>query len=112
MTAAGDLPRALEVASAKLAFADPSLQLARTRGYLGQMLGQPEIAVEAYDHVVRAAPDDWASWNNLGNARVAAGDPEAGVADLKRAIALAPDSPPARLNLARAYRALGEPGRS
>jgi tetratricopeptide (TPR) repeat protein len=110
LMATGNLPRAFEVASVELAFADPSLQLARSRGYLGQMLGQPEIAVEAYDHVVRAAPDDWASWNNLGNARVAAGDPERGVADLKRAIALAPDSPPARLNLARAYRALGDLG--
>ena len=108
LTATGNLTRALEVASAELALADPTLQLVRTRGYLAQMLDQPEIAVDAYERVVASVPDDWASWNNLGNARVAAGDVETGIADLKRAIALAPDSPPARLNLARAYRRLGD----
>jgi tetratricopeptide (TPR) repeat protein len=108
LTHAGELERALEVASRERALADPSLQLARTRGYLGQMLGQPEIGVEANEFVVRFAPDDWASWNNLGNARLAAGDVERGIEDLKRAVSLAPDSPPARLNLARAYRRSGD----
>ena len=108
LTALGDLQRALEVASAELAFADPSLQLARTRGYLGQMLGQADIAVQAYEHVVQAAPDDWASLNNLGNVRLSAGDTERGIADLERAVSLVPDSAPARLNLARAYRGAGE----
>ena len=108
LTAVGQLQRALEIASPELAFADPTLQLARTRGYLGQMLDRPEIAVCAYEHVVQAAQDDWASWNNLGNARVAAGDAKRGIADLQRAVSLAPDAPPARLNLARAYRQTGD----
>ena len=61
--------RALEVASRDLAFADPSLQLARIRGYVTDQLLDRQSAVEALEHVVAAAPSDWESWNNLGNAR-------------------------------------------
>lgn len=103
----GDLERALEVASSSLAFTDPTLQLARIRGYLGQMLGQPAIAVEAYLHVVSRAPQDFESLNNLGNARIELGDLELGIADLERACAMMPGSAPPQLNLARAYRRAG-----
>jgi len=103
LTKTSQLERAFAIASAELAFSDPSLQLARLRGYLADQLGQFDLAIAAYEHVVRLAPQDWASWNNLGNARVAAGDFQLGAADIERANELEPDSPPTRLNLARAY---------
>jgi tetratricopeptide (TPR) repeat protein len=71
------------------------------------MTGRYAEAVEAYEHVVGAAPDDWESLNNLGNARMFARDPNGAVADLERAVAMAPDAAPALINLARAYRDVG-----
>jgi tetratricopeptide (TPR) repeat protein len=109
---AGQMDRAFEIASNDLARADPSLGLLRIRGYLAQMLGDAENAVEAYTQVVERAPNDWESWNNLGNARVAAGEFEAGIIDLERAVGMAPDSAPPRLNLARAYRQSGDPAKA
>jgi Flp pilus assembly protein TadD len=108
LIAKGDLSRALEIATPGLAFADASMRLARLRGYAAQMLGLPEPAVEAYEHVVQGAPDDWESWNNLGNARLLAGDFKRSIADLEQALALASDSPVVRLNLARSYREGGD----
>lgn len=98
---------ALDVATAELAFSDPSLRVARYRGFLAQSLERFEEAVEAYAFVVARAPDDFESWNNLGNARSALGDLEGSVAALERAVALDPDAPPARVNLATALRAAG-----
>src|SRR5438105_5184334 len=60
--------RALEVASRELAFADPTLELARLRGAVAVQLEDFEAAIEALKHVLAAAPNDWESWNNLGNA--------------------------------------------
>lgn len=105
---AGEMDRVLEVATPDLAFSDPTLQLARIRGYAAQMSGRADEAVEAYEHVVRAAPNDWESHNNLGNARLLAGDVSGAVAGLEKAVALAPDAAPTRINLARSYRLSGE----
>jgi tetratricopeptide (TPR) repeat protein len=104
----GNLERALAVASADLAFNDPLLHLARLRGFVADQLGQFDAAAEAYEHVVRAAPEDWEAWNNLGNARAMGGDFEGGIAALERAVVLAPYSAPCHLNLARAYRDSGD----
>src|SRR5690242_4618916 len=104
----GDLGRALEVLSPELALADPSLQLARLRGYLADQLSKFDVAIEVYQQVVRADPQDWAAWNNLGNARAATGDLHGAISDIERAISLQPASPPARLNLARIYRRAGD----
>lgn len=104
----GDFAKAIEVAAPALAFSDPTLQLARIRGYLAQMLEDPASAIEAYEHVVAAAPDDWESWNNLGNARLARGDLTDGIAALRRSAELNRDAAPTRLNLARALRQAGE----
>jgi tetratricopeptide (TPR) repeat protein len=57
---------------------------------------------------VEAVPDDWESWNNLGNARRQLLDFEGAVAALERASHLNPDAPPVRLNYATA---LGNAGR-
>ena len=102
-----DHASALDVATAELAFSDPSLRVARYRGFLAQSLERFDDAVEAYDFVVARAADDFESWNNLGNARSALGDLEGSVAALERAVALDPDAPPARINLATALRAAG-----
>jgi tetratricopeptide (TPR) repeat protein len=71
------------------------------------MLGDPATAVAAYEHVVGSAPDDWQSWNNLGNARNAVDDVAGGLEALERAVELNPDAALARLNLARTYRHSG-----
>lgn len=108
LASAGEFDRVLEIAAAPVAFADPSLQLARIRGYAAQMSGRGEDAVAAYEHVVSAAPNDWESQNNLGNARLLAGDTTGAIENLERAAALAPGSAPTRINLARALRLAGD----
>lgn len=102
----GDLAGALDVATLELALADPSLRVARYRGFAAQSLDRFDAAVEAYDHVVRLAPQDFESWNNLGNARAATGDLQGSVDALERAMALDPQAPPTRLNLALALRSV------
>lgn len=104
----GQFQRILEVVSSNLARSDTSLHLARVRGYAAQMAGDPGAAADAYQHVVDAAPDDWESWNNLGNALVASEEIERGIAALRRAADLNPEVAPTRLNLARAFRQSGD----
>jgi tetratricopeptide (TPR) repeat protein len=99
--------RAFEVASRELAFADPSLQLARIRGYVADMLLDGVSAVEALEHVVAAAPSDWESWNNLGNARRGLEDWEGSAEALKRSVELNPLAAPSRLNYAKALLEVG-----
>lgn len=81
---------------------DPSLRLARLGAHLAQEAAELERAVRLYRLVVTKYKEDWALWNNLGNALSALGEhAEAGQA-LERALALAPDSAPIRLNLGNA----------
>ena len=96
----GALADALDVAAAPLAFADPSLRIARYRGFLAQSLERFGEAVEAYEHVVARALGDFESWNNLGNARSAIEDFDGSVAALEKAVALDRQAAPTRLNLA------------
>ena len=84
--------------------------LQRLRGYAAQMSGDLSMAIDAYERVVKIEPLDWETWNNLGNARVGAGDHSGGIAALGRAAALNSRSGPTRLNLARALRQAGEFG--
>lgn len=99
---AADLAGAFVIASRALAYADPTLRVARYRGFLAQALERFEDAVEAYQHVVERAPDDFESWNNLGNARSAAGDVAGSIQALQRALSLDANAPPTRINLATA----------
>lgn len=103
----GDPAAALGIASPELARADPTLRIARYRGYVAQSLERFEEAVEAYEHVVARDAGDFESWNNLGNARSAIGDLEGSVAALEKAMDLNPLAPPTRLNLAVALRTVG-----
>jgi tetratricopeptide (TPR) repeat protein len=108
LVASGSFERAFEVASRERALADPTLHLARIRGFVADHLQDFAAAVEALEHVVRTAPQDWESWNNLGNAQVQLGDFNGAIASLQQAVALAPEAAPSRLNLARAYRLSGD----
>ncbi|NIJ39627.1 tetratricopeptide (TPR) repeat protein [Sphingopyxis panaciterrae] len=103
----GELAQAFDVATRDLARADSTLRVARYRGFISQSLERFPDAVEAYEQVVTGAPDDFESWNNLGNARSATGDLEGSVVALERAMALNSLAPPTRLNLAVAWRSVG-----
>lgn len=101
----GEPEVALKVATRDLALADPTLRIARYRGFLAQSHDQPAEAAEAYEFVLTRAPQDFESWNNLGNARSALGDYDGSIAALERAVALDPRAAPARINLAAALAA-------
>ncbi len=98
----------LEVITEEMAQADQSLQLLKLRGFLAQMTDDFPLATRSYEQVVAAFPDDWESWNNLGNARGGARDFEGAVAATKRAAELNSESPPVRLNFATALRHAGQ----
>ena len=81
----------------------------RREAYNLQMQGRFAEAASRYEQVVAAAPDDWESWNNLGNARRAAGDREGAVAALSRAAELRGEEAGIHFNLGVA---LAEAGRT
>lgn len=100
--------RALEVSDRGLAFSDPTLQLARIRGFVADQLSNFPAAIEALEHVVAAAPDDWESWNNLGNARRGAEDWEGSAEAHRRSVEINPLAAPSRLNYAKALLEIGK----
>jgi tetratricopeptide (TPR) repeat protein len=77
--------------------ADPRLR--RIAAYAWQQQGRHAEAAAAYEDAVRAAPGDWESWNNLGNARAALGETEGAAAALRQAIRLRPDMVEMVINL-------------
>ncbi|MFN3515826.1 MAG: sulfotransferase [Novosphingobium sp.] len=78
--------------------------LARIAGYFHQQDGQPGLAAEAYRTGLERAPQDWESWNNLGNCLIALGDAEGAIAAFENAINRSPypSLPEIFLNLAGA----------
>lgn len=86
---------------------DPKLQ--RIAAYVYQRKGWHPAAAAAYDQVLAAFPDDFESWNNLGNVRAALGDAEGAIAALERAINLRRDLPVLYINLAKLLAALERP---
>lgn len=103
----GDPSAAIEILTEEVTKADPSMRLQRIRAFLAQELRDFAVAIPAYEKVVAASPDDWESWNNLGNARRLAGDAEGSLAALQRAIDLNPKSPPVRLNYGMSLAGVG-----
>ena len=85
-----------------------SLELRRFEGQLLQAQGRDLEAAAAYAQVLAQRPEDWAVWNNLGNARRAAGDISGAVEALERAAAIRPDVAPLQANLAAALAAAGQ----
>jgi tetratricopeptide (TPR) repeat protein len=104
----GEYRDAFDVIPETLARSDRSMGLERLRGFLAQNLGDFPTAIASYERVVGTVPDDWESWNNLGNARRFAGDFAAGIAALRHAVELNPRSAPVRLNLATALTYAGK----
>lgn len=98
----GDTAGAFDIATSAFAFSDPTLRVARYRGFLAQSLELFPEAIEAYEYVIERAAQDFDSWNNLGNARSAAGDFTGSVSALQRAVELDPKAAPSRINLATA----------
>lgn len=106
LATAGLFERAFEVAGHDLAFADPTFQLARLRGAIAVQLKNVEVAEEALSYVLSAVPNDWESWNALGNARFARGDYGAAAQAFDRALSIHPAAPEIRMNYAGALREL------
>lgn len=99
---------AFAAASPELAERDQSLTVARYRGYVAQLIGNSSAAAEAYEAIVLAAPEDWQSWNNLGNARLLSGDFDGAVTAFERSLQLNAEPILAWLNLARAHVKAGD----
>ena len=95
---AGDLAQANEVC----AIGDGDPKLTRLAAYVHQQQGELPEAAAAYETVLAASPDDFESWNNLGNVRLALGELDGAVDALGRAIGLRPDLIPIYLNLSEA----------
>ena len=105
----GDLVAARAVCSAEAASQDPSLRLERLRGFFAQEAEDFAGAVEAYRRVVSIEPQDWSTWNNLGNALNAVGDIPGAVEALRRALELQPQSQAIRINLGNTLFQGGDP---
>lgn len=100
LTELGRTAEALTICSADVAGRDPSARLWRLRAFLLQVSEDFGAAAAAYMQVVAVQPDDFESWNNLGNARAATGEFDLSIAAIRRAIKLRSDVAPIRLNLA------------
>jgi tetratricopeptide (TPR) repeat protein len=83
------------------------LQALRHEGYRLQSEGRHAEAAARYEQVVAAEPGDWEIWNNLGNARRAAGDRAGAVAALSEARDLRAGEPAIHFNLAVALAEAG-----
>jgi tetratricopeptide (TPR) repeat protein len=77
-------------------------RLLRIAAYVHQEKGRLGEAAAAYQAVVAAFPEDFESWNNLGNVRAAQGEGEAALEAFERAIQLRPDIVEIYLNASEA----------
>jgi tetratricopeptide (TPR) repeat protein len=80
--------------------ADPRLQ--RLAAYVHQQHGRLAEAAIAYEAVLSAFPDDWESFNNLGNVRRELGDLDGAIRAFRQAIGLRPDLVEMVFNLSNA----------
>ena len=106
----GDYAGVLDVVPEPLAASDPTMGLFRLRGFGAQNAGDFATAVACYEKVVATAPEDWESWNNLGNARRELGDFDGAVDALRRSVEINPQAAPSRLNYATALEHAGQFG--
>ncbi len=79
-------------------------KLARLAGYLMQQAGRNDDAIAAYRAAVAGVPNDWETWNNLGNCLSATGQTAEAIEAFEKAINTAPGNgtPELFLNLLRA----------
>ena len=81
--------------------------LHRMRADILKRQGRVGEAIELYEQLLGSDPRDFETWNNLGNARIAAGDLGAGLSALEQARALNAGSAVVHLNIGKALDALG-----
>lgn len=82
-------------------FAEGSAELQRMKADILKAQGRPEVSVQLYERLVHEQPEDFDAWNNLGNARHAAGDLEGALAALQQARLLNDTSSLVFVNLGR-----------
>ena len=90
------------------ALAKATPELLRIRATIARQLGKPEEAIALLEEATLAAPEDFAAWNNLGNALHEADQPERAVPALERAAKLRPDLGLVQVNLGRALATAGQ----
>ncbi len=83
----GDLDTALSVSNGGAQDA----RALRLSAYIHQQQGRYAESIADYRKVVVAIPDDFESWNNLGNVLSGSGDAEGALIALRKAIELRPD---------------------
>ena len=98
----GQTAEALALCDDASAAAGPNMRLARLGAHLAQEAEEFERAVRLYRMVLAKFPDDWALWNNLGNALSSLEEHDEAAKALERALKLAPDAAPIRVNLGNA----------
>lgn len=98
LSGAGELEEAVSVAGD--GGGDPAML--RLLGYAQQQLGRLDQAVAAYRAAIAIQPQDFESWNNLGNVLLASGDLAGAIDALQRAIGIQPDALPIYKNLSEA----------
>lgn len=95
----GDFDEASELCDGPLAEASPELQ--RLRADILKFQGRQDEAVWKYEDLVAANPDDFESWNNLGNVRHGRGELEGAMTALQRARQINDNSSVVYTNLGR-----------
>jgi tetratricopeptide (TPR) repeat protein len=101
----GGAAEAESIASA--AGSQKSPQLLRARAAIAKQLGKADEVLGFLEQAAKAAPSDYAVWNNLGNALHEADQPERAIEALDRAAKLRPDAAFVQVNLGRALATAG-----
>lgn len=99
LTALGELDEALALCDGPVATGSSDLQ--RMKADILRAQGRGSEALWLYEALAAERPDDFETWNNLGNARLELGDRDGAVGALDRARALNPDSSEVHVNIAR-----------
>lgn len=102
----GELDEAEKACRAPAGAAEPAV-LQRLRADIRKAQGRHVEAIGLYEQIVQQSPNDFESWNNLGNARLAAGDAAGALEALEQSRALNPNNGVVHINIARALDALG-----
>ncbi|WP_309750661.1 sulfotransferase [Novosphingobium sp.] len=104
----GDAAGALALCSDTAIASDASGRLLRLGAYFAQESDRLDRAADLYRRIVANAPDDWSSWNNLGNTLGSLEDYDGAIAALERAAAKQPGDRTIAINLANTYAARGD----
>ena len=104
----GNTADALALCDAAASAADPSGRLLRLGAYFAQESGDYQLAAARYRQIVEQKPDDWSSWNNLGNTLGSLEDYDGAIAAFERVAARSPGDRTIALNLANTYAARGD----